>query len=126
MWTNSRRAVIGAAIEVRRHLGPGFLESVYQRAMVVEMGLRGIPFERHKPVSVRYKSVVVGEGELDFLVGGKLVVEFKAVEDIPPIFMAKVLHYLKASNCRLALLVNFRVPLLKSGIRRIVWSGASK
>ena len=72
--------VIGAAIEVHRHLGPGFLESVYEDALAVEFRLREIPHERQKVIAVQYKRLPVGEGRLDFLVGGALVVELKSVE----------------------------------------------
>lgn len=111
-------AVIGAAIEVHRVLGPGFLEEVYEQALCVELRLRGIPFERQKPAKGEY----VGEGRLDLLVNDRLVVELKAVREIAPIHTAIVLSYLKATGRRLALLINFKVPQLRDGIRRIVLS----
>ena len=114
------RAVIGAAIEVHRHLGPGFLEDVYEEALCVELRLRQIPFERQKPVKVEYKGEYVGEGRLDLLVGDRLVVELKAVKAVPPIDQARVISYLKATGRQLALIVNFHVPVLKDGIQRIV------
>jgi GxxExxY protein len=92
------RQVIGAAIEVHRILGPGFLESVYEEALAIELGLRNIPFERQKPIVLQFKGRTVGDSRLDFLVGGELVVELKAVEAIHPIFPAKVIHYLKVSG----------------------------
>lgn len=115
-------AVIGAAIEVHRVLGPGFLEEVYEQALCVELRLRGIPFERQKPAKVEYKGEYVGEGRLDLLVNDRLVVELKAVREIAPIHTAIVLSYLKATGRRLALLINFKVPQLRDGIRRIVLS----
>ena len=115
-------AVIGAAIEVHRVLGPGFLEEVYERALCVELRLRGIPFERQKPTKVEYKGEYVGEGRLDLLVDDRLVVELKAVREAAPIHTAIVLSYLKAIDRRLALLINFKVPRLRDGIRRIVLS----
>jgi GxxExxY protein len=114
--------VIGAAIEVHRELGPGFLESVYEEAMAFEMGERGIPFERQFPINAVYKGREVGKGCLDFLVGGRLVVELKAIETVPPVQVARVISYLKAMNQPLALLINFNVPILKEGLRRIVLS----
>jgi GxxExxY protein len=114
--------VIGAAIEVHRELGPGHLESVYENAMAVELGLREIAFEQQVPVSVDYKRRRVGEGRLDFLVGGVLILELKAVESFAPIHTAQVISYLKITGHPLALLVNFNVVLLKEGIRRIVLS----
>ncbi len=113
-------AVIGAAIEVHRLLGPGFLESVYEEALAVEFRLRGIPVERQKPVAVSYKDQLVGEGQLDYLVAGELVVELKAVESLAPIHQAQVISYLKALRLTLGLLINFNVPVLKNGIKRVI------
>jgi GxxExxY protein len=113
------REVIGAAIEVHRAPGPGYLESVYEEAMTVGFGL---PFERQPAISVGYKGRQVGEGRLDFLVGGVLVVELKTIEEFAPIHTAQVIAYLKATNCRLGLLINFNVPVLKDGVKRIVRS----
>ena len=111
--------LIGAAIEVHRHLGPGYLESVYQEALAVELTLRGIPFAKQVAFGLDYKGYVVGEGRLDFLVDGCLVVELKAVEALAPIHLAQCISYLKANQRRLALLINFNVPVLKDGIKRI-------
>ncbi len=115
-------AVIGAAIEVHRVLGPGFLESVYQEALGVELHLRRIPFISQAVVAVNYKGAKVGEGKLDFLVGNSLIVELKAVENLAPIHEAQVISYLKMTGHPLALLINFNVSLLKNGIRRIILS----
>ena len=115
-------AVIGAAIEVHRHLGPGFLEDVYEEALCVELRFRQVAFERQKPVKLEYKGEYVGEGRLDLLVGDWLVVELKAVKAVPPIDHARVISYLKATGRQLALIVNFHVPVLKDGIQRIVRS----
>ncbi len=115
-------AVIGAAIEVHRSLGPGFLKSVYEGALCIELDVRRIPFERQWPVAVNYEGHPVGEGRLDLLVGGVLVVELKAVEGVAPIHVAQVMSYLKATGHRLGLLINFNVPFLKNGIKRIVLS----
>lgn len=116
------RQVIGAAIEVHRHLGPGFLESVYEEALVVELGLRGIAFERQWPVPVSYKERHVGEGRIDLLVGNELIVELKAVDGLAPIHKAQVISYLKAMGLHLGLLINFNVPVLRAGIQRVVLS----
>ena len=115
-------AVIGAAMEVHRELGPGFLESVYQHSLAMELQMRGIPHEPKKTVAIYYKGYQVGEGELDFLVGNVLIVELKAVEKLAPIHEAQVISYLKITNHPLALLINFNVPVLKDGIKRIVLS----
>ena len=115
-------AVIGAAIEVHRHLGPGFLEAVYEEALCVELSSRHIPFVRQAPVATRYKGHAVGESRLDMLVANTLVVELKAVEAITPVHVAQVVSYLKATSHKLGLLINFNVPFLKSGIKRIILS----
>jgi len=114
--------VIGAAIEVHSVLGPGYLESVYEEAMSIELGLRGIPFSRQADIAVSYKGQQVGKGTMDLLVGGTLVVELKAVSDLAPVHKAQVMSYLKASDNKLGLLINFNVALLRDGIRRIVLS----
>lgn len=114
--------VIGAAIEVHRHLGPGFLESVYEEALSIELNLRGIAHERQRPIHVDYKGNPVGEGRLDILVGEQLIVELKAVETLAPIHTAQVISYLKSTEYSLGLLINFNVTRLKEGIKRIVLS----
>jgi GxxExxY protein len=115
-------AVIGAALEVHRHLGPGYVEAVYEEALAVELRLRGIPCARQHPVRVLYKSHAVGEGRLDFLVGGALVVELKAVEALLPVHKARVISYLKATDTHLGLLINFNVALLREGLQRVILS----
>lgn len=115
-------AVIGAAIEVHRVLGPGYLESVYEQALAVELELRRIAFEKQRPIGVEYKGHAVGEGRLDLLVAGRLVVELKAVDALAPIHTAQVMSYLKTLSLPLGLLINFNVPLLKHGIKRVILS----
>ena len=114
--------VIGAAIEVHRRLGPGFLESVYEQALCVELELRGIPFECQVPVAVEYKGRSAGQARLDIVVGGRLLVELKAVDALAPIHTTQVLSYLKATGLKLGLLMNFNVPVLRNGIKRIIHS----
>ena len=116
------REVVDAALEVHRELGPEYLESVYEEALGVELDLREVVFERQVPVAVHYKGQSVGEGRLDLLVGGELIIELKAVEALLPVHKAQVLSYLKASRKQLALLINFNVPLIKNGIKRIILS----
>ena len=115
-------AVIGAAIDVHRELGPGYLESVYEEALCVELRLRGLPFVRQPLVEVAYKGHLVGEARLDLLVGGALIVELKAVETLLPIHTAQVVSYLKATGNHLGLLINFNESKLRDGIRRVVVS----
>ncbi|BAY11939.1 GxxExxY protein [Calothrix sp. NIES-2098] len=114
--------VIGAAIEVHQILGPGFLEEVYHKALREEFRIRRIPHESEHSVKVSYKGCPVGEGRLDFLVADFLIVELKAVQNLTPIHEAQVLSYLKMTKYPLALLINFNVPLLKDGIKRIILS----
>ncbi|MEO9254337.1 MAG: GxxExxY protein, partial [Tepidiformaceae bacterium] len=92
------RQTIGAALEVHRCLGPGFLESVYESALCIEMQARGIRFVRQAPISVSYKGRPVGESRLDLLVDDLLIVELKAVEALLPIHQAQLLSYLKATG----------------------------
>ena len=116
-------AVIGAAIEVHRHLGPGFLESVYEEALCVELADRRIPLERQKDICVLYKDREIGQHRIDLLVNNLLVVELKTVDALADIHQAQVISYLKASQLPLGLLINFNVPILKNGIQRIVYTG---
>ncbi len=115
-------AVIGAAIEVHRVLGAGFLESLYENALAVELRRRNISFERQKVILVNYKGHPIGQNRLDFLIENRLVVELKAVANLTPLHEAQALSYLKATNLNLALLINFNVTRLKNGIKRIVRS----
>jgi GxxExxY protein len=115
-------SVVDAALEVHKALGPGYLESVYEEALCVELSSRGIPFERQKILQVSYKDHPVGQGKLDVLAGGKLIIELKAVEDLAPIHTAQIISYLKAANLPLGLLINFNTALLKNGIKRVVLS----
>lgn len=118
--------VISAALEVHRVLGPGFLETVYEEAMAVELGLRNIPFDRQKTISVSYKGRRVGDGRLDFLVNDSVIVELKAAEKLLPIHQAQLMSYLKATRCRLGLLINFHERLLRDGVRRVVYTQADE
>ena len=114
-------AIIAAAIEVHRALGPGLLESVYEECLCRELELRGVPFARQVPIPVEYKGVRSECGyRIDVLVQDKLVVEIKAVEAIHPVHEAQLLTYMKLSGKRVGLLINFCVPVLKDGIVRRV------
>jgi GxxExxY protein len=116
------RAVIGAAIEVHRHLGPGFLEGIYEEALVVELAAAGIPVERQKEISVIYRGRPIGKHRLDLLVDGALIAELKTVEALADIHKAQVISYLKTTRLQLGRLINFNVPVLKNGIQRVVCS----
>jgi GxxExxY protein len=112
--------MIGSAIEVHRILGPGYIESVYEEALVRELHLRAIPFERQKIIDIRYKGFSIGEGRLDLLIGRKIIVELKSVENLLPIHNVQLHSYLKATGLQLGLLINFNVLLLRDGIKRII------
>ena len=113
--------VIGAAIEVHRILGPGLLESIYQRALCHELSLRGIKHTPKQPVPVSYKGVELGDDlVMDILVEDQLVVELKAIDCLAPIHEAQLLTYLKVTGHHVGLLLNFNVRLLKEGIKRMV------
>lgn len=112
--------VIGAAIEVHRELGPGLLESAYQKALEHELTLRGIEFVPQKTCAVTYKGLLIEDAyRLDLLVADKLVVELKAVDALADVHEAQILTYLRFTGCRIGLLVNFRSRLLKDGLRRL-------
>ena len=113
--------VIGAAIDVHKVLGPGLLESAYQDCLVHELQLRGISFESEVPMAVKYKGLVVGDAyRADLLVEHRLVVELKSVEKILDLHRAQLLTYLRLSQRRLGLLINFNTVLLKHGVSRVV------
>ena len=113
--------IIGAAIEVHRVLGPGLLESAYEECLCRELSLRDIKFERQKSLPVAYKGVNLDCGyRLDILVEQLVILELKAVSRIEPIHEAQLLTYLKLAGLKPGLLLNFNVPVMKSGIRRIV------
>ena len=114
------KQVIGAALEVHRILGPGYSELVYEEALAKEFGMRLIPFERQKCIELAYKNCPVGNFRLDFLVDSQLVVEIKSVEALSMIHTVQTLSYLKATNLQLGLLVNFNVPKLTLGIKRVI------
>lgn len=113
-------SVLGAAIEVHRELGPGFVESIYERALCAELRRRGIEHQTQVVLAVRYRDEIVGELRLDLLVASHVIVEIKAVEALTPLMTAQLLSYLKATGVRVGLLINFNVPVLKQGIRRLV------
>jgi GxxExxY protein len=114
-------AIIGAAIEVHRALGPGLLESAYEECLCRELSLRRIPFERQRPLPVEYKGLRLDCGyRIDLLVADTVVVEIKAVEKLLPVHEAQLLTYMKLGGWQVGLLINFNVPVLKQGIRRRV------
>ena len=108
-------------MEVHRALGPGLLESVYEECLCRELALRGISFERQRSLPLEYKGVRLESGlRLDLLVAGAVVVEVKTVEKLLPVHEAQVLTYLRLGGWKVGLLLNFYVPVMKNGIRRLV------
>jgi len=112
--------IIGCAIEVHRNLGPGLLESIYENALCYELDANDIPFERQVTVPVIYKGQQLGEHRLDILVENQGIVELKAVDRMDPIFEAQLLSYLRVTGKKVGLLINFNVPVLKRGIKRMI------
>jgi len=112
---------IGAAIEVHRGLGRGFLESIYEKAMIYELTSAGLVVETQKDILVPYREIQIAGQRLDLLVGGRIILELKAVRSFDPIHEAQLISYLKATGLRLGLLINFNAPVVKGGgIRRNV------
>ena len=113
--------IIGCAIEVHRNLGPGLLESAYEECLSYELKQTGLKFERQVPLPVVYKGINLECGyRMDIVVENLIVVELKAIEKILPVHEAQLLSYLKIHNKKIGLLINFHVPVLKSGLKRIV------
>ena len=113
--------IIGSAIEVHRLMGPGLLESVYEDCLAMELGLRGLPYQRQLAVPLEYKGQQLRiDLRIDLLVDDRVVVELKAVERLLPIHEAQIITYLRLTGKPFGLLINFNVPLLKDGIRRFL------
>ena len=118
---NLTRRVIGAAIEVHRTLGPGLLESVYQECLTHELSSRGLSFRREVPLTLQYKGHTLRTIlRADLLIESRVIVETKALESLAPVHSAQLLSYLRLSNIRIGLLINFNVETLVHGIRRVV------
>jgi GxxExxY protein len=111
---------IGCAIAVHRALGPGFLESIYKKAMHIELNARGLSYESEKAVTVEYRGIPIEGQRLDLVVQGLIVVELKAVSRFDDVHKAQVMSYLRTTGLRGGLSINFRVPILKGGLQRIV------
>lgn len=113
--------IIGCAIAVHRVLGPGLLESAYEECICFELSQAGLRFERQVPLPVVYKDVKLDCGyRMDIVVEDAVKVEIKAVERLIPVYEAQLISYLKLANKRVGLLMNFHVPVLKSGLKRLV------
>jgi len=113
--------VVGAAIEVHKYLGPGLLESAYEECLCRELTIQRLPFERPLPLPVDYKGARLDCGyRLDIVVNDLIILELKSIESLEPIHTAQLLTYLKLTRRWLGLLINFNVPVLKNGIKRVV------
>ena len=113
--------IVAAAIEVHRALGPGLLESTYETCLAHELEIRRLQFERQKALPVSYKGVRLDAGyRIDLLIEDRVLVEAKAVDGLTPLHEAQVLSYLRLGGWKLGLLINFNVPLLRKGVKRIV------
>ena len=113
--------IIGVAINVHRALGPGLLESAYEACMVFDLGQTGLKVEQQKNLPIVYREIKLECGyRLDLMVGDEVIVEIKSVEKLLPIHKAQLMSYLKLSGCKVGLLVNFNVEVLKNGIQRVV------
>ncbi len=113
--------IIGAAIEVHKHWGPGLYEEIYERSLYHELRLQKVPFASQVKLPLLYKGERVGDDlRLDLIIQGKVVVELKSVKTFEPVHEAQLLTYMKLTKCRVGLLINFNVPTLKCGIKRMI------
>ena len=111
---------IGCAIAVHRALGPGFIESIYRNAMCIEFESRNLAYEKERSIRVTYRGVEIPGQRVDFIFEGMIILEIKAVMRLDQVHRAQLISYLKTTGLHGGLLINFRVPLLKDGIRRVV------
>jgi len=115
------REIIGAAMAVHRELGPGMLESAYEACLAYELIQRGFKIERQKELPLKYRDIRLECGyRLDLFVEDSVIVEVKALDALHPVHEAQLLSYLRLSGCKVGLLINFNVKMLKTGIRRVV------
>ena len=111
---------IGCCIEVHRALGPGLLETIYTRAVCIELDRAGISYEREKLIAVNYREELLCHQRLDIVVANQIVLEIKSVERLNPVYHAQILNYMRLSKLRAGLLMNFNIPVLKDGLKRFV------
>ena len=117
--TDLTEQIIGCAIEVHRHLGPGLLESVYESALCIELGSVGLPFTRQIGVPVFYKGELIAEHRPDLIIRDEVIVEIKSVERFNPVFLAQMLTYLRITGLHVGLILNFNRSVMKDGVRRV-------
>ena len=111
---------IGHCITVHRELGPGLLETIYSRAICLELTANGVPYEREKQYPVTYRGELLCNQRLDFVIAGHVVLEIKSIERLGPVHHAQLLNYLRVSQLRAGLLMNFNVAVLRGGMKRLV------
>lgn len=111
--------ILGCAIEVHRHLGPGLPEAVCEEALCLELAAEGIPFQRQIGIPVHYKEHLIGEYRPDLVVDDKVIVEVKSIERFAPVHRAQMLSYLRIRGLRVGLVLNFNSPVMKDGIHRV-------
>jgi len=114
------RTCISAAIDVHRQLGPGFKEAIYSRALCLELDARGVSFECEKRITVRHKAWEIPGQTIDLIAEGKVLLELKAVPKLRTIYVSQVISYLKTTDLRLGLIMNFNTRVLKDGLKRVV------
>ncbi len=113
--------IIGAAMEVHSYWGPGLIESIYEKSLAHELSLRGVAVHRQVPLNLKYKDLTLDDDyRVDLIVAGKVIAELKVVKELVPIHEAQLMTYMKLTQCRVGLLINFNVVKLKDGIRRLV------
>lgn len=121
LYSELTKEIIGASIEVHKHLGPGMLESAYEECLCYELKLRNLKYERQKPVPIIYKEIKLECGyRIDILVEDKIILELKSVECFNPIHEAQILTYMRFAEKRLGLLINFNVKKLTEGLKRYI------
>lgn len=115
------KEVVDIAFKIHKELGPGFLESVYEKCFCYELSQRSISFSRQQSVEIVYGGLIISDGlRIDIMVDNEIIIELKAQENYHPVWEAQLMSYLKLSNKRLGFLINFHVPLIKNGIKRII------
>ena len=125
-YTELTGIIIGAAMEVHSHWGPGLIESIYEKSLAHELKLRGVEVRRQVKLQLKYKDLELDDDfTLDLIANGKVIVELKVVKELAPIHQAQVMTYMKLTDCKVGLLINFNVVHLKDGIRRISLHGDS-
>jgi len=112
--------IIGAAIEVHRHLGPGLSEAIYERALQLELAFREMPFQSQVAIPMMYKGAPIGDYFADLIVAARVIVELKAVTALHNAHVSQVVSYLRATNLHIGLLINFNAPVLVKGVKRVI------